>query len=70
MCARLRFCDRWLAVESDHGPDEENTLVATPIDLIWWALAFLVASIPIGLGIMIIGFCAIVVARESRKAQH
>ncbi len=44
--------------------------MATPIDLIWWALAFLVASIPIGLGIMIIGFCAIVVARESRKAQH
>jgi hypothetical protein len=44
--------------------------MSTPLDLIWWALAFLVASIPIGLGIMIIGYCAILVARESRKAKH
>ena len=39
----------------------------TPIDLLLWAGAFLVASIPIGLGVMIIGYCIKLVRDEMRK---
>lgn len=39
----------------------------TPIDLIWWGLAFLVASIPIGLGLLIIGYCAALVIVKARE---
>ncbi len=40
----------------------------SPLDLLWWGLAFLVASIPIGLGILIIGYCLFLVWKEFRKA--
>lgn len=41
----------------------------TPLDLLWWSLAILVASVPIGLAIMIVGYCIILVLKESRKAR-
>lgn len=39
----------------------------TPIDLLLWAGAFLIASIPIGIGVMIIGYCYVLIRRELRK---
>lgn len=39
----------------------------TPIDVVLWAFAILVASIPIGLAVMIVGYCIKLVRDEMRK---
>ena len=39
----------------------------TPLDLLLWAGAFLLASIPIGIAIMIVGYCIVLVRREFNK---
>lgn len=39
----------------------------TPIDLLLWAGAFLVASVPVGIGVLIVGYCLALIAREMRK---
>ena len=39
----------------------------TPLDLLLWSGTFLVASIPIGFGILIIGYCCKLVRDEWRK---
>jgi hypothetical protein len=39
----------------------------TPIDLLFWAGAILVASVPIGIGLMIVGYCIVLIRKEFRK---
>ena len=39
----------------------------TPIDLLLWSGAILIASIPIGIAVMIVGYCAVLIRREMRK---
>ena len=39
----------------------------TPIDLLLWAGTFLIASIPIGLGILVVGYCMVLIRREWYK---
>lgn len=39
----------------------------TPTDLLLWAGAFLIASIPAGIGIMIIGYSIALIRKEFRK---
>lgn len=39
----------------------------TPLDLLLWAGAILLASIPIGIAIMIVGYCIILIHRETLK---
>ena len=39
----------------------------TPIDLLLWSGAILIASIPIGIAVLSIGYCIVLVRREMRK---
>jgi hypothetical protein len=39
----------------------------TPIDIILWAGAFLIASVPVGIGVLIVGYCIVLIRREMKK---
>lgn len=39
----------------------------TPFDLIYWAAALLIASLPVGMSIMIVGYSLILIRKEWKK---